>query len=429
MAASRKLQAEIDRCLKKVAEGVEKFEETWQKVHYASNTNQKEKYEEDLKKEIKKLQRLRDQIKTWIASGAINDKSILMEKRKLIEMVRPFRRESGGGLGAGWERARGHTTVGTDSGDPWRSDVEQMERFKVVEKETKTKAYSKEGLTSGGRLDPAERKRAETSQWLNQCLDAINLQIDTFETEIESLNTSKKKKHRNENAEAIEEYQRLLEKHRDHVLKLETILRMLDNDTVNMDQIKDIKDDVEYYIENCQDPDFAENELIYEDIDGLEDMLQEISSASNFRDKSTGPGGDLQSHDRADSASIESNSAGSPPPNSSAASSSSSTTTSNHLHNQHPNNDIESGSGSSFSSSKRRHKSSSDDEWLIHTLLGGSSLIVIHVIHSSCIIRIQLQPDLYEFQSHDGGLKPLQQVIPVLIFILLLLLQHHRGGV
>ena len=70
-----------------MAEGVEKFEETWQKVHNASNTNQKEKYEEDLKKEIKKLQRLRDQIKTWIASGEIKDKSILMEKRKLIEMV------------------------------------------------------------------------------------------------------------------------------------------------------------------------------------------------------------------------------------------------------------------------------------------------------------------------------------------------------
>ena len=45
-----------------MAEGVEKFEETWQKVHNASNTNQKEKYEEDLKKEIKKLQRLRDQV-------------------------------------------------------------------------------------------------------------------------------------------------------------------------------------------------------------------------------------------------------------------------------------------------------------------------------------------------------------------------------
>ena len=33
--------AEIDRCLKKVSEGVEKFEETWKKVHNASNSNQK----------------------------------------------------------------------------------------------------------------------------------------------------------------------------------------------------------------------------------------------------------------------------------------------------------------------------------------------------------------------------------------------------
>ena len=47
-----------------------------------------EKYEEDLKREIKKLQRLRDQIKTWIASGEIKDKSTLMENRKLIETVR-----------------------------------------------------------------------------------------------------------------------------------------------------------------------------------------------------------------------------------------------------------------------------------------------------------------------------------------------------
>lgn len=78
---------EIDRCLKKVTEGVETFEDIWQKVHNATNSNQKEKYEADLKKEIKKLQRLRDQIKSWIASGEIKDKSILMDNRKLIETV------------------------------------------------------------------------------------------------------------------------------------------------------------------------------------------------------------------------------------------------------------------------------------------------------------------------------------------------------
>lgn len=36
-------------------------------VYDTENVNQKEKYESDLKKEIKKLQRYRDQIKTWYA--------------------------------------------------------------------------------------------------------------------------------------------------------------------------------------------------------------------------------------------------------------------------------------------------------------------------------------------------------------------------
>jgi hypothetical protein len=38
-------------------------------VHEAENPNQKEKLEADLKKEIKKLQRLRDQIKSWWGPG------------------------------------------------------------------------------------------------------------------------------------------------------------------------------------------------------------------------------------------------------------------------------------------------------------------------------------------------------------------------
>lgn len=82
------LPGEIDRCLKKVNEGVETFDDIWTKVHNAANSNQKEKYEADLKKEIKKLQRLRDQIKTWVASNDIKDKSILVSNRKLIETVR-----------------------------------------------------------------------------------------------------------------------------------------------------------------------------------------------------------------------------------------------------------------------------------------------------------------------------------------------------
>jgi CCR4-NOT transcription complex subunit 3 len=49
--------------------------------------SQKEKFEGDLKKEIKKLQRYRDQIKTWAGSNDIKDKKPLIESRKQIETV------------------------------------------------------------------------------------------------------------------------------------------------------------------------------------------------------------------------------------------------------------------------------------------------------------------------------------------------------
>lgn len=54
---------------------------------------------------------------------------------------------------------------------------------------------------------------------------------------------------------------------------LETILRMLDNDSVPVDAIQKIKDDVEYYIDSSQDPDFEENEFLYDDLD-LEDIRE-----------------------------------------------------------------------------------------------------------------------------------------------------------
>ena len=72
---------------KKVAEGIEIFEECYNKVLNASTPKQKEKNEADLKKEIKKLQRQREQIKSWLQSNDIKDKTDLIYQRKLIEKV------------------------------------------------------------------------------------------------------------------------------------------------------------------------------------------------------------------------------------------------------------------------------------------------------------------------------------------------------
>ena len=48
-----------------------------------------------------------------------------------------------------------------------------MERFKVVERETKTKAYSKEGLGLAQKVDPAQREKEETGQWLTVRRSAV----------------------------------------------------------------------------------------------------------------------------------------------------------------------------------------------------------------------------------------------------------------
>ena len=83
-----------------------------------------------------------------------------------------------------------------------------MERFKIVEREAKTKAYSKEGLVNSSRMDPAEKEKYSMQQWLNQCIDTLNIQVDQFEAEIETLSAGGKKgKKKNDDAERREECQ------------------------------------------------------------------------------------------------------------------------------------------------------------------------------------------------------------------------------
>lgn len=147
-----------------------------------------------------------------------------------------------------------------------------MERFKIVERETKTKAYSKEGLGAAQKLDPAQRVKDEVRSWLNSSISALQIQIDQYESEIESLLAGKKKRLDKDKQERMDELRGKLDRHKFHTTKLETLLRLLDNDSVDVDQIRRIKDDVEYYIESSQEPDFEENEYLYDDISGLDEV-------------------------------------------------------------------------------------------------------------------------------------------------------------
>ncbi|KAG0481287.1 hypothetical protein HPP92_012145 [Vanilla planifolia] len=227
MGASRKLQTEIDRVLKKVQEGVEVFDGIWTKVHDTENANQKEKFEADLKKEIKKLQRYRDQIKTWIQSSEIKDKKALMDARKIVER--------------------------------------EMERFKVCEKETKTKAFSKDGLGQQPKTDPKEKAKAETRDWLNSMVADLDNEIDSFEAEVEGLSVKKGKSKRSR----LAHLETSIARHKAHIMKLELILRLVDNDELSPDLVNDVKDLVEDYVERNQES-FDE----FNDVDELYSSLQ-----------------------------------------------------------------------------------------------------------------------------------------------------------
>ena len=194
-AQNRRLQEEISRTLKKVTEGIELFEQIWDKVYSAPTPTQKEKFESELKKEIKKLQRLRDSIKTWLSNSDIKDKTPLQEARKSIEV--------------------------------------KMELFKEFEKETKTKAYSKAGLAQPTKQDPESMAKYQTQVWLNKTIEQLQLQMDTFEADIEQAATSKKAKgKRGDNP--LEHW---LIRHKYHVKQLERILRLLDNDKLSVSQV------------------------------------------------------------------------------------------------------------------------------------------------------------------------------------------------
>ena len=186
MSANRKLQTEIDRTLKKVEEGVEVFDEVWDKVYSATQQNQKEKYEVDLKKEIKKLQRHRDQIKTWAASSDVGRRAAT--RAISVTLRAPEPRLSSAQVKDKRALATARKLIET-----------KMEQFKVCEKETKTKTYSKEGLAREARVDPHEAARRSTRAWLRDAADRLGAQVDAAEADVERLSAGRgAKKHRAE---------------------------------------------------------------------------------------------------------------------------------------------------------------------------------------------------------------------------------------
>ncbi|KAG9245145.1 Not1 N-terminal domain, CCR4-Not complex component-domain-containing protein [Calycina marina] len=244
--AARKLQQEVEKCFKKVDEGVAEFEMIYDKIEQATSSSQKEKQEDNLKKEIKKLQRLRDQIKTWAASNEIKDKGPLMDKRKLIET--------------------------------------HMERFKAVEKAMKTKAYSKEGLSAATKLDPLEQAKAEAGEFLGDMVSELERQIETLEAEEETIRaTMKKGKGQSAKQDRIARIDKATERHKWHIGRLELMRRSLENGGIETQQVLDLEETIRYYVSDNMNDDFMEDEEMYDELHLQEE--EDVYGMNNENDR------------------------------------------------------------------------------------------------------------------------------------------------
>ena len=135
-----------------------------------------------------------------------------------------------------------HMLVDTDA-------RQQMELFKACEKEMKTKAFSKEGLSAAVKLDPMDVLKEEMSNFISETVTELGRQIEVAEAEVESLQGGAKKKRGAPN-ERIAEVEALNERRRWHVSRLELILRLLENGQIPPTKVADIQTDVKYFLES-----------------------------------------------------------------------------------------------------------------------------------------------------------------------------------
>ena len=193
MSKQRQLHQEIEKKLALVDEGHATFHQTLKKIQTAVTQTQKERYETELKKEIKKLQRHRENLRNF-ESQDTRYKSKITEARRKIE--------------------------------------ELMEIYKQTEKESKTKAFSKEGLNSNPKPDPHEEEKEEMRDMIKTLQSSFQDKINAKEIEIERIRNSKNRNNYNQ-----EEIFKQLKSIRYHFEKLDLILRAIENDYATLEQI------------------------------------------------------------------------------------------------------------------------------------------------------------------------------------------------
>jgi CCR4-NOT transcription complex subunit 3 len=204
-----------------------------------------------LKRDLKKLQRLRETVRGWLASGEVKgDDTALQDARKAIER--------------------------------------HMESFKILEREMKTKAFSTAGL-SREETDPATLAKLKCADWLNDVVSRLETQTEALEADLEALGPipptrgkgSTNKNARNTISEKAAQLTSHITRHREYLARLERTLRLLENDQVSPEEVDSaIKDSLEYYIESFAEGGFIEDDNMWDllPLDSVDEGIGKITA-------------------------------------------------------------------------------------------------------------------------------------------------------
>ncbi|KAK6204420.1 Not1 N-terminal domain, CCR4-Not complex component-domain-containing protein [Scheffersomyces amazonensis] len=275
--ANRKLQKDIDIIFKKISEGLHEFNyhyERYESINTeddSDNQREKEKLENDLKKEIKRLQKFREQIKIWqsndviktlgLSSTALSNK--LNDNKKLIEeamevykdverssKLKTFSNQSI--LMASKENHNNSFRDDDDDDDDEDSEDESFDEF-----------------DSNDEDDEDEDLRPESQEIVSFLKDSVlqlSNQTKKLNNEFDKLSQKKLRKNNLSTIESKKEkIQSTIEANKFHSKKLLKIIKLIRaNKLTDVNVCWVIKNDLEKFIESGENDEFDEG--LYDDI-------------------------------------------------------------------------------------------------------------------------------------------------------------------
>ncbi|KAK6454631.1 Not1 N-terminal domain, CCR4-Not complex component-domain-containing protein [Scheffersomyces xylosifermentans] len=302
--SNRKLQKDIDIIFKKIQEGLHEFNyhyERYESINTeddSDNQREKEKLENDLKKEIKKLQKFREQIKIWQSNDVIKTLSLssaslsnkLNENKKLIEEAMEVYKDV--------ERSSklktfSNQSIAMSSRENYNNDRDDDDDDDSEEEDLSDIDISEDDEEEYSGLSP---DAIEAIHFLKDAISQLSRQSKKYNSEYEKLSQKKLRKNNLSTIESKKEkIQATLESHKFHTRKLLRLIKYLKGSKVpDINLIWLIEDDLNKYIEHSGDSDFVNDTGLYDDIlnsVSVDDDFSELNDSEIYTTKESDENG------------------------------------------------------------------------------------------------------------------------------------------